>query len=262
MSTATPDAWARDKAARAISIWNGVAGVALRDMVPLAFPGADPTAFVGFMCNAGQRENTTENVPAQRFHEGGWFGTEMGSREGPAPNPDPHAPDNAWGREHAHPLVVTMLGGRSATMRPDGWKDAPRDQVAVGLVNLLHHADSAFAGLDVLKPATHGSLWDVAVGFMGWSAGSPRTHARLAVWRDALAAVPEAQRWQEFVRLASTGKPGPSGHGNVAYSALRTLQKLEAGRQTAARAQLPVDWYVTLDPVLVATIVRHASGRA
>jgi hypothetical protein len=255
-----PDAWGQGKLTRAISLWQGEVGDAIREMTPAVLPGADATAIVGFCMNGALTENTTDSNPDQPFHEIGLLGTEAGPRSGPAPNPSPLAPDNSWGRLHDHPLVIQLLG-RSATMRPDAWKTAPRDQVAVGLVNLRSHALGALAGMDDLRPVQLGSLWGIATAFMAWSAGSGATGSRYHAHHTELAAAPESERWAAFVKIASEQKPGPHGHGNIAYSALRTMQKLAAGRLLAEHGGHDVAWYGAIDPAIVDTITRHANDR-
>jgi hypothetical protein len=266
MSGKSPEAWAREKLYHARSIWNET-GAILARMVPLAFPGAPSYAFIGFMSNGDRAENTTDGNPHQTFHEVGFMGIEAGPRDGPAPNPNPHAPNNSWGLLHNDPLVHAMLD-RDATMVPDAWKISVRDQCAVGLVNLLHHA-SLFSGIDALRP-TPGSLWHVATAFMAWSAGSPRTAARYHAHATELAAVPESERWGAFLRIAAQAPPGPLNHSNIAYSALRTMQKLRAGESLElllaqdAGASLSSWWDEGLSSVdlgvTIDAITRHANG--
>jgi hypothetical protein len=258
MGTDSPETWARRRIARAEAFWNGKPGAVLRAMAPVVFPDAPAAVFVGFCLNAGQTENTTEVVPKQAFHEMGWWGTEGGMRDKPAPNPNAAAKYNSWGKLHADSLVVSLLG-RKATMRHNAWKQAIEDQHAIGLVNVRRHALNA---LGPLWEPPLGSLWEVAAGFAAWSAGSSRMGARFERHRAALAAVPEGERWAAYCALVAQEKPGASGsHSNAAYSVLRTLQKLECGRTLAVRVGQPTTWWdAGPDAATVETIVRHARG--
>jgi hypothetical protein len=80
------------------------------------------------------------------------------------------------------------------------------------------------------KPST---LWRWALTMMSWSAGTTGAARHVARYADALAPVPEAQRWGAFVRLASTYSGDGRKHARPSYSVLRTCQKLEAARDGA-----------------------------
>jgi hypothetical protein len=68
---------------------------------------------------------------------------------------------------------------------------------------------------------------------MSWSAGTTGAARHVARYADALAALPEAQRWGALVRLASTYSGDGRKHARPSYSVLRTCQKLEAARAHA-----------------------------
>lgn len=236
-----PTAWGASKlsllkswlpGAKHPAIW-----AAISRMVPVVFPGAEPTAFMGFCANGESlTANTTDSVAKQYFHEMGIFGTEGGARGGAVPNPDIHAKFNGqpqpnhWTPLHNNPDVRALLGGRNATMVDGAWKKACDDQCAIGLVNLRNQSRGIFRRFPSIAPTTEGSIWFVAMGFMSWSAGPGNTIKHLKPYIDQLAAVPEKQRWGKFMQLVAAGNPTGRRHANAAYSCARTAQKLEAGR--------------------------------
>ncbi len=65
---------------------------------------------------------------------------------------------------------------------------------------------------------------------MSWSAGEGGTASHLKRYQEALAVVPEQQRWAALIREIVKAKPTGFKHANPAYSAARTWQKIEAGR--------------------------------
>jgi hypothetical protein len=208
-------------------IWTNIVAMAAK-----IFPGADACAFMGFCANGESlAANTTESVPKQEFHEMGIFGTEGGLRDKPAPDPNPKGRYCSWAALADDVDVRALLGGKSATMVPNAWKHEADDQCAVGLVNIRRHARSVFAALDPrIGPASDGSLWFTAVGFMAWSAGGPGATSHIKPHVEALAAVPENQRWGALMVEISKTHPHGFRHLNAAYSIARTAQKLEAGR--------------------------------
>lgn len=259
-------------------------GATLREMTPKVFPGAPSEAIAGFCANGGVTENTTEcgpNAPpdaacrGQKFHEIGLFGTEAGPRNGPAPNPNPNADDNSWGKLANHPLVRQLLGGRSATMEHNRWKTQIPDQVAVGLVNIRRHGATVAANLDPsIRPNanTSSSIFFVACCFMGWSAGDGRAAKHVNRFKDILARVPEENRWGAFLRALAEGinagrvdLRGLRKHQSVAYSALRTWQKLAAGQLLAGKTGGNVKWFDTGlggDEASIAEIITCAGDMA
>jgi hypothetical protein len=245
--------WLQDKDLRAKKLLDVPVGSTLRAMTPQVFPGVPAEAIAGFCANANVTENTTEGIRAQPFHEMGLFGTEGGPRAGPAPNPDPNAKDNSWGKLANHPLVRQLLGGRSATMEHNRWKTQIPDQVAIGLVNVRRHGENVVRLLDArLRPdvSTSSSPFFVACCFMGWSAGDGTAAKHFNRFADALARVPENQRWGRFLREVAEGVRsnrlnlrGLRKHRSPAYSALRTWQKLAAGQLLAKEVGGTVAWF-------------------
>lgn len=245
--------WWQDKDLRAKKLLDAPVGSTLRAMTPQVFPGVPVEAIVGFCANATVTENTTEGVRTQPFHEMGLFGTEGGPRSGPAPNPDPNAKDNSWGKLANHPVVKKLLGGRPATMEHNHWKTQIPDQAAVGLVNVRRHGESVVRLLDVrIRPNvnTASSSFFIACCFMGWSAGDGTAAKHFSRFADALARVPENQRWGRFLREVAEGVKsgrinlrGLRKHRSPAYSALRTWQKLTAGQLLAKEVGGAVAWF-------------------
>ena len=194
-------------------------------------------------------------VRQQRFHEIGLFGTEAGPRNGLAPNPNPNAQDNSWGKLASHPLVVQLLGGRSATMGHNRWKIQSPGQVTVGLVNIRRHGAAVAARLaPSIRPNvnTSSSIFFVACCFMGWSARDGRAAKHLNRFKDILSRVPEEKRWGAFLRASAGGinagridLRGQKKHQSVAYSALRTWQKLAAGQLLAGKTGGNAKWFDT-----------------
>ncbi|HEU0178978.1 MAG TPA: extensin family protein [Blastocatellia bacterium] len=270
-----PFQWARGTLPKMLRWWNDqdlqrgrvvhvLVGATLREMTPKVFRGAPAEAIAGFCANGGVTENTTEcgpNAPhgaacrSQKFHEIGLFGTEAGPRNGPAPNPDPRAEDNSWGKLASNPLVRQLLGGRSASMEHNRWKIQIPDQVAVGLVNIQRHGSVVAAHLDPAirpDPNKSSSIFFLACCFMGWSAGDGRAAKHLNRFKDILARVPEEKRWGTFLRALAEGintghidLRGLRKHQSVAYSALRTWQKLAAGQLLASKTGGDVKWFDT-----------------
>lgn len=233
-------------------------GRSLRSMVPQAWPGVTPFVFLGFTgFSTSASENTTEAVEAQRFHEVGYFQTEAGLRDGPAPNRNPLAEYNAWGKLAGSALVVDLLG-RGATMEPDGWKRAIADQTAVGLANLRRHLANARAKLPAdLAPKSESSVWAVLIAITAFSRGSGQLSKVLSPYASKLASIPEEARWGAWETMVATdilkgadgigAKPGKSG---AAYAIIRSRQKHDGGELAAARLGTDIDrgWFYTSDP--------------
>jgi hypothetical protein len=251
-NTQTPTEYADERIARARRHANGELGVLMRAFVPMAFEGAPWEAFLGFAMNGSQRENTTqcdrEICRRQRFHEVGFLGSPAGLASGPAPNPDPDAPYNTWGKEACSDLVREMLG-RCATMEPDGWKEAVADQVAVGLADLrgkYAYMRRLIADPSV-DPSAPGTPWGTALAFGGWSSGliahTVNDHAA------GLRGVPERARFGRLVQLVNAEtargiyRGDPGAYNNPAYQLLRTWQKLELGRRVAAEFGGDASWF-------------------
>jgi len=205
--------------------WAGALGASLRRIAQRVWPAFAPWVWLGFCANGSQREDTASTGNA--FHEIGWFGTEAGLAGGPAPNPDPAAQWNTWGRVHAAPAVVAALG-RPATMVPDAWKDAVDDQVAVGVQGVRDHYAEAVGAIGAALRPTEGTPWSAAVAFASWSAGAGQLAAHLHPIASQLATVPEVSRVDAWARATITHPRPGHKHANPAWTVLRTLQKLAA----------------------------------
>jgi N-acetylmuramoyl-L-alanine amidase len=249
----SPAQWAKDRRKEGLRRFDEFGDEFVRQSKAV-FPGVPAEALMGFTLNGKVKENTTGfitglederppkrerpplgGVSAQKFHELGMFGVEGGPREGPAP-----AKDSAW-TEAANSDEVKSLLGRPGNTKPGGWLSVP-DQIAIGLTNTRRHGRSVIKHKSFpaqARPATENSLWFVALSFMAWSAGDGRAAQHVSNFSKELAAVPEGRRWGTFVRLLAeagkkcTLKAGPVKHASPFYSAVRTLQKIEAGRLLA-----------------------------
>ena len=227
-------------------------------------PGVPVVAHLGFAANGARDENTTgwiscsdrereEALKVGRKPLGGDPRTGYGS----VASDDLHEL-GAWGVEGGHvpERVATgdcpwVTGARSDGVRKvldragvEGheWHGAHEDQIAIGVWNLSRHASQIRAKVDPRlswasgdKPST---LWRWALTMMSWSAGTGGASRHVARYADALALLPEAQRWAAFVRLASTYSGDGRKHARPSYSALRTCQKIEAARAHADAAAL------------------------
>lgn len=215
-------------------------GRSFRAFAPTIWPGPPWQAFLGFITTANLTDNTTTGDSSQRFHEIGVGQVPAGPREGPAPNPDPNAPDNAWTRLAGTPSVVAALG-RPATTVPDAWKTAPRDQAAMTIASLRNDYASVVRSLrPELRPTRDDTPYAVALAFMSFSAGGAGAANHWNRFAAQLAPVPEAQRWTALLQLLANGirngsiQPGAGGsHSNPFYSAMRTWQKMESAKQVA-----------------------------
>lgn len=269
----TPDAFAAGYAAPMRARWSAPIGLAIRRFTPVVFPGAPPEATLGFTTEAGTvnpaGDDTATDGSHNSFHEIGYFQTEAGPASGPAPNPDPAAPYNNWGRLAASPLVVRLLG-RPATMAEGAWAGAPDDQAAVGMASLLGHARAVAARLPAaLAPASDGSLWTAVLAYMGFGAGDGGASATLNRYAARLAAVDEPARWGALIAavLDDARARGPLGaagvHGNPAYDALRVWEKLATGRMLAGATGGDVGWFATgYDPAGEAAAQRGVQNAA
>jgi N-acetylmuramoyl-L-alanine amidase len=259
----SPAQWAKGKRKEALRRFDEFGGEFERQC-KIVFPGVPPEAIMGFTLNGGVKENTTGfitglederppkrerpplgGIAAQKFHELGMFGVEGGPREGPAPSKG-----SPWA-EAADSADVKSLLGRAGNTKPGGWLSIP-DQIAIGLTNTRSHGRSVIKHKSFpvqARPATEKSLWFVALSFMAWSAGDGRAAQHVSNFAKELAAVPEAQRWGAFIRLlADAGKKcklkaGPVKHASPFYSAVRTLQKIEAGLLLATERGVDVSFF-------------------
>ena len=260
-----PERWAASKLAEARRRWGLPAfATTARAAVARLMPGSPVSWVFGFAANGGTGENTTGwvtgspderaaaeragrrplgGVAAQSFHELGAFGVEGGAASGPAPGAG-----SAWSTLAVSEDVRAVLG-RAASTSPGGWRNVS-DQVAVGVANLRRHARGVWALLppevrwpvDANRYPVTWTPWVASCASCGWSAGDAGmgrlvTQELDAAGRAALAAVPEADRWEALCALvlarleANPMRPlGARSHGaNPAYRLVRTLQKLKAG---------------------------------
>lgn len=261
-SSISPANWANEKYKSKLQYWwndrekdgnVALVGTHIRNMTPKVFPGVPPEAIFGFCANGNIRENTTTVIPSQRFHEIGLFGTEAGSRKGPAPSRNHREDHNSWGKFANLDQVKKLLDGRSATMIENAWKKAIDDQVAVGLINLRERGKTVakLLPLSIQPDTTSSSIYHIACCFMGWSAGAKRTREHLQLFENELRKVPEHLRWGVFLKVLAEGiqkkrsdlNLHEKGHKNPAWSALRTWQKLTAGLLLAKNVGGNVQWF-------------------
>ena len=242
-----PTPYATEYARRGASYWNGPIGEAIRRIGPAILPSMPPELVTAFVAPARATDNTTEGTGAMGqsvpFHEIGLLQVPAGPRDGPAPNPDPRAPNNAWGALANDPAVVAALG-RPATMVPNAWRSAIPDQVAVGLANLRgDYASIARALPATLKPSGPTSKWGRWLTMMAFSAGAGGTNTKVSHYGPALTGVGDEERPAALVRAAAAeiaqgvsmgGSPGR--HSNRAHSILRTWQKFELAKRIARDA--------------------------
>jgi hypothetical protein len=244
----TPDRYAQEYLPALTRRWGATLGDALRRYSPVVFPGAPPEALMGFTAIGTQNDDTGDPPVNNSFREIGYFQTEAGPNLGPSPNPDPSAPSNSWGRLANDSRVVALLG-HPATMSEYAWRNAIYDQAAVGLYNLLDDAAAVARGIPAaIRPSDPGSLWNVALGFSGFSGGVGGTRTSINRYANSLN-VPESVRFAAWVdavlRDAQAGDlPGGVGsHGNPAYDILRTWQKLAAGKALAQHTGGNTSWF-------------------
>lgn len=246
-----PYSWGREKQVFFRRVWDpGEVGQSARRMVPEIWPGVPYEAFLGFAANGTVRGGTTEDTARpppyganNSFHEIGIYGTEAGRTSAsevgsfpgiPVPVPLAPAPgmqSNSWRALANNPDVVRLLG-HPASLSPNGWTPVP-DQTAVGIVNIRKAADRVARGIGRAAPNDRNSLWSVAIGFGGWSAGTSGMANHIRRYEAEIAQYPDAQKWGAFLAAVARDRPSGYKHSNPAYSAMRTWQKLEAGRQLA-----------------------------
>lgn len=232
--------------------WDGELGEALRDMVQKVWPGVPETVFLGFTAfSTSASENTTEAVENQRFHEIGYFQTEAGLRDKPAPDPDSDGEYNNWGKLHDSELVVQLLG-RQACMGHNEWKRAIKDQTAVGLVNLKRKLESGMKRMPgSARPQSMSSTWAVPLAFTMFSRGVGQTAKCLSPYAEKLGTIPEEARWDAWESMIAsdivkgTGSIGDKdGKSGAPWAIMRTRQKIDSGLLFAERKGLSTDWYL------------------
>lgn len=197
----TTSAYGASEIAKLLPRRHGELYTLLHAMVPVAFPeanaGAMELSLIGFTSTVtGWTENTATARNHAPFSEIGIFNVPAGPWDHPAPDPDPHAPNNAWGALASDGLVKHLNGGHPAPMAPDAWKTDHRAQVAVGIADQLGYDRGIRAGLpSALKPSsTSWSPYRVGLMFAGFTMG-PAGVAHALHGYDAGTVPPEAQRW-------------------------------------------------------------------
>jgi hypothetical protein len=138
-------------------------------------------------------------------------------------------------------------------MENNAWKTAISDQIAVGLVNQLEHGRKVNNTLDKrIRASRQDTMWFIALGFMGWSAGDGRAAKHINQFSSALTGIPESQRWGAFLRLLAEridrrqiNLQGLRKHNSVVYSTLRTWQKIAAGQLLASLTGGDTKWFDT-----------------
>jgi hypothetical protein len=259
MGAATPDEWARSKRDRLERRATGEARGHLDAAREVVMPGVPAAAVLGFAANGGTNENTTgwlagddvERATALRvgrkplggdpregygrvgsddLHELGPFGVEGG-----------HCPDLVATGDCPWVVVgrgddVRKILGR-AGVTGARWHGAVADQYAIGVANLARHSDAARAKLHALDPRLawdpDGKVWDLwrwANTMGAWSAGAGGMMRHVARYAAELAALAPAARWGAFCRRAAEVDDRGAKHRADEYSALRTSQKIAAGR--------------------------------
>ena len=240
-----PSSYVRDYASTLDGRWAGQLGTSLRSMTPRSWPSVPGEAFCGFTITGRQTEDQTGT---RVFHEIGLFQTPAGPVSGPAPAPLASAARNEWGALADSSLVRQLLG-HSATMAPNAWKENVADQTAVGLAMLRSNAASANAILDPsirFTPYTH---WHVCVAFSAFSAGPTGAARHWNRYKDRLARVDEANRFKALLAAiadewCSGGTFSPAHqHGNRAWTAIRTWQKIACGKALAERHGGDFAWF-------------------
>ena len=234
MSSEIPWTKAAGKLESARARWGGELGAAIRAMGPVLWPGVPGPVLQSFTMNGSQRENTgTARMPDGSlanpiFHEIGFFQTPAGPSSGPAPNPDPDAAHNAYGRIGRSAQVRAVLGGAGADLSPNAWRERVRDQTAIGVLDFKEEGARIVQALPQLAPSSDASPWRVALTIMGYVIGSGGATAALRPHVATLAAVPEAGRIDALMRVAAANPVR-----ELAYPALRVWQRLEYARELA-----------------------------
>lgn len=243
---ALPSHYGPSRVSRLLPRWEGTMRGRVERMGPRVWPGTPPIALVAFSTNStGQHEDTggaVVNGHVQRFHEVGLFNTPAGLWPGPAPNPDPRAAHNTWGRLAGSSRVRELLG-RAAVMGDGAWRDAPEDQTAIGLVDYRQGAEEAAAAIpEDLRP-TDGTQWGWALGAMAYVMGSGTAAGAVRRYSVRLRGVPEPSRFGALARALAEDPGASSAH---ARAVLRTWHRLATGEALARRVQSPdLPWFST-----------------
>jgi len=258
-------------------------------------PGAPVAALVGFTAN-GDPYNTTgwirgdqrerdEAIRKGRFplkkkdprdpevyghigsddlHELERFGVEGGH----CPTPCATDPECAWvvgARSESVRKILNRAGVEGAA-----WYGAVDDAIAIGVWNLRRHLDKAREELaefdprlswdDDAKPVT---LWMLFCAMSRWSAGG-RGSRHIGRFAVRLAPLDGNARVGEFMRAAAEVDDPGNRHKQDEYTALRSAQKLEAGRAACKLTGEDAAWFADgLDAdrdAVYARLVRASGG--
>lgn len=271
MGTARPDEWAKDKRHAIERDTDPSVAAMIAHARDVLLPGAPVAALVGFAANGdpynttgwrrGDEEERAEAIRKGRFpfkskdprdtkvyghigsddlHELERFGVEGGY----CPTPCATDPKCSW-VEGARSEGVRKILGR-AGVEGAAWYGAIADAVAIGVWNIRRHMDAARKELDPRlswerddKPV---SLWMFFCAISRWSAGG-RGVRHINKFADRLAGLPENERVGEFMRAAAEVDDPGSRHKQDEYTALRSAQKLEAGRTACKITGEDVAWF-------------------
>lgn len=211
--------------------WGGVAGEGVRSFAPRVWPRTPPVALLAMSANSSRAtENTTDGDPTQAFHEIGLWQTPAGLRAGPAPNPDPNATSNHWGKIAVNATTRALLG-RPGVMRPEEWGTALLDQAAIGLQDYRGELSVARSMLPASLAGAEGSLWQYALSVAAYGSGAGGAANIARRYRAALEAAPsDAER---FAALARAVAADPDASTATAHRVLRVWQRIETGRALA-----------------------------
>lgn len=250
-----PRAYAREKLKKLRGWKHGEIGEITRRFAAIAFPEVPVDVLLGFTASAeGPEDNTTEKHKTQHFHEVGLYQVEAGLRGGPAPNPNPKAEHNCWGRLHDSALVRQMLG-RPATMEPDGWRDSLEDQIAVGLAHLRRHGDRIQELLGADVPDERWSNWYFLCAFTAFSRGEGQALKVIRPYFHRICATPEDTRWTHLRRLVvedcrarRLGIGSQQGGHGACYALVRTEQKYESAYLLASNTDGQTGWFASRYP--------------
>ena len=273
MGGSDPRDWAEDKAHKIAKYTRPDILAMFRRARDIAMPGVPLAALIGSACNGNLDECTTGwiscseseraealakgrkplggnprekygNVNSRDLHEVGPFGVEANKV------PERVATGECPWVSLADDETTRKILDRDAVTGSE-WYRAHADQIALGVVNLARHGRQINAKL---KPALRWvedgdggpKVWTAgafALANMGWSAGSGGAAKHVNAYADELAALPEAQRWGEFCRRAGLVDDPGYKHRADEWSALRTAQKLAAGRLACATTGEDVAWF-------------------